>query len=127
MAYTNRYDGPDLTPEEQDLAAALRDYSDRPEDGASGATWVPTEVLRRLYMHWRGWHRWRYDPEAPARLTKRQFGRAVVRVFPNAARRRRRASGRLQWGYAHLIGPDAMHSRRTTDTDRMTKTGEPGP
>lgn len=112
MLYTSRYAGPDLTPEEQHVAASLRGYSDDPAAGATAADWVPTWLLLHAYWRWRAKHRWRFDPDAPDRLTLRQFGRAVRRIFPHAQRCRRRYCGRSAWGYAHLSGPDSQQSRR---------------
>lgn len=111
MSYTSRRTEPELTPEEQDVATALSDYSDQPADGACPAVWVPTEQLYRLYMLWTAEHRWRRGMGGVDRITRRQFGRALPRVFPLATRCRRRNCGRNAWGYSHLIGPDARCSR----------------
>jgi hypothetical protein len=104
MPYTSRQAGPNLTPEEMDAATALRRYHAK---GATQFDWTPTAVLYRAYRDWWAEHRWQsqFDPEAPARLTRRQFGRAVRRVFPSAHRRRRTFHGRQQWGYAGILGP----------------------
>lgn len=110
MSYTSRYTGPDLTPEERDVADALRHYSDDPVKGATTVDFVPTALLYSAYLLWMAQHHWRYDPEAPARLTPRQFGRAVRRNFPLASRCRRSHSGRQRWGYSGIVGPESLPS-----------------
>jgi len=112
MGYTSRYNGPDLTPEERDVAEALRRYSDRADKGANTSEWTPTALLYRAYRYWRAEHRWRFDPDAPVLLTVRQFGRAVRRLFPSATRCRRSYNGRQQWGYCRLVGPESVESQR---------------
>jgi hypothetical protein len=112
MGYTSRCKAPTLTPEEQDVAAALRAYSDDPAQSATHADWVPTTLLLRTYRHWLAVHRWRFDPDAPERLTPRQFGRAVRRVFPRVQRCKRSVAARQQYGYKQLVGPESIRSRR---------------
>jgi len=110
MSYTSRHTGPNLTPEERDVQAALRRYSDDPNQGATDAEWTPTAMLYRAYVIWLAQHRWRFDPDAPDRLTPRQFGRAIRRVFPNVSRCHRSYHGQAQWGYSHIIGPESLCS-----------------
>jgi hypothetical protein len=103
MPYTGRYAGPELTPEEQDVRAALFAYS--PQD-ASEFEWVPVSVLYRVYCDWWARKHWRYDPDQYARLSIMQFGRAVRRVYRRSLRRCKRSfHGRQQWGYANMRGP----------------------
>jgi hypothetical protein len=102
MPYTSRCAAPELTVEEMDVAAALRRYGSA---GAIGFDWTPSAALWQTYLDWWAIHRWRYDPNAPPRLTRRQFGRAVRRVFAGAERRKRSFQAKRQWGYARLVGP----------------------
>lgn len=101
MPYTSRHAGK-LTDEERDVAAALVNYSTA---AATGFDWTPTAALWQAYLDWLARHRWRFDPDAPARLTRRQFGHAVRRVLPGVQRRKRSSAGRPQWGFARLTGP----------------------
>jgi hypothetical protein len=105
MPYTSQYNGPDLTQEEIDVRASLRRYSTA---GASQFDWVPVAVLFRAYRNWCALHRWQNDPDAPQKLTVRQFGRAVRRVFKTIRPRKRTYHGNQQWGYAGLIGDDSI-------------------
>jgi hypothetical protein len=111
MPYTGRFDGPRHTPEERDVAAALKAYSDDPRKGATAADWVPTAALYQTYRRWFAHHCWRRSPDEPRLLTLRQFGRAVRRVFPLAWRcYRYRTSKSHVRGYAGLIGPESLTS-----------------
>lgn len=101
MPYTSREDGPALTPEERDVRTALAAYGTA---GASCCDWCPTAALRQAYHDWHARTYWRGESDVPPRLTVRQFGRAVRRVFPGV-QRRKRAYGKRQWGYAGLTGP----------------------
>lgn len=86
MPYTSPIAGLNLTAEERDVAAALAGYTAAqatPHDS------VPTAALWRAYRDWWDCHRWRHDPEALPRLTVRQFGRAVRRLFAGIRRYRR--------------------------------------
>lgn len=105
MAYTSRHSGRTLTAEEADVAASLRSYATA---GASEQDWTPTAALWRSYRDWWGLNRWRIDPDLPARLTVRQFGRAVRRIFAGACRRKRSFHGKPQWGYSRLSGPESV-------------------
>ena len=102
MPYTSRHAGPSLTVEEQDVQQALAGYT------AAGTTqfdWTPTAALWLAYRNWWAANRWRYDPDAPPRLTVRQFGWAVRRIFPGIDRCKRSYHGSRQWGFAYLAGP----------------------
>ncbi len=79
MPYTSRETGPILTDEERDVAASLCDYS---TEGTTGRDWTPIASLWRCYCDWWAVHRWRIDPDAPDKLTLRQFGHAMRRIFP---------------------------------------------
>jgi len=105
MAYTSRYDGPELTVEESTAAASVFDYG---TVRATNYDWTPAVCLWRSYCDWWAANRWRYDPNSPPKLTRRQFGRAVRRLFPSVRRRKRSFQGRPQWGYAGLIGPESV-------------------
>jgi hypothetical protein len=106
VPYTSRNAGP-LTAEERDVQAALRSYA----GSGAGTDWVPTAVLYRAYRLWFAQqNRPSFDPLGPARLTPRQFGAALRRVFPLIRRVRRREAKRLRWGYAGLSGPLSLRS-----------------
>jgi hypothetical protein len=120
MPYTSRCAAPELTVEEKDVAAALRRYG---STNAIGFDWTPTAALWRTYLDWWAIYRWRYDPNAPPRLTRRQFGRAVRRIFPGAERRKRSFQAKQQWGYACLIGPWSV----VTPPPRIKNTGPKEP
>jgi len=107
MPYTSRADGP-LTAEEQDVAEALADYT---TDGATRADWVPTSVLLGVYRAWLAEHHWRREWDDPDRLTPRQFGRALGRVYPRAEHCRRIYQGVQCRGYAWLRGPLSARSQ----------------
>lgn len=107
MSYTSRYEGVDLTPEEQDIRAALAAYT---AHEATDADWVPTMQLARAYRRWLAVHRWRYDPEAHKPLTVRQLGRAIRRLYPHARRCFRRYHAKRCWGYTKLRGPESIRS-----------------
>jgi hypothetical protein len=102
LPYTSRYRGPDLTPEERDVAG----YS---TDGTTSLDWTPVAILYRRYLDWFARTHWA-DFDAPARLTVR----GVRRCKRAAARRHRR------WGYAYLEGPFSVVTppprRSTTST-----------
>jgi hypothetical protein len=100
MPYHSRRAGP-LTGEERDAKAALVGCGCMTE-GATCHDWTPAAVIYQRYRTWHAEHCWQYDPDHPL-LTRRQFGRAMRRVFP-AVQRRKRAAGRRkrQWGYAFL-------------------------
>ena len=101
MAYNSRVTGP-LKPEERDVQMVLARYS---TDAAAHRDWVPFIALWRLYLGWWGQYEYREDRDHP-RLTRKQFGYAVRRVFPEARRSKRAVARRQrQWGYAFLIGP----------------------
>jgi len=106
MRYTSRATGP-LTTEERDVRAALKSYA-----GSGGRTdWVPASCIQRVYRTWHAQqNRPSFDPLGPARLTMKQFGRAVCRVYPGVRRVRRRVCKRNTWGYAGLAGPLSLKS-----------------
>ncbi len=108
MRYTSRNRGPALAPEERDAKAALRAYVVT----GDATEWTPTATLYGVYRRWHAEQdqRCRNDPERPDRLTPRQFGAALRRVFPLACRVRRRVAKRLLWGYAGLSGPLTIRS-----------------
>jgi hypothetical protein len=110
MAYTSRYDGPDPTPEEREAKAALAHYTDDPAQGVSTSHWIPTALLYRSYLSWRASKYQRFNLDAPDKLTARQFGRALRRIFPRAIRRKRSYHGQQQWGYSHLHGSNSVLS-----------------
>ena len=102
-----------LTEEEFDVQQALREYTADP-DVAHPNDFVPTEVLYRIYRDYAA--RFASDPDAPKPLTKRQFGAALLRVFPDLDERdpelgdcichvRRTYDGKLKCGYRGLSGP----------------------
>jgi hypothetical protein len=98
--YTSRHDGP-LLPQEQDVRAALRDFT-------LGPDWTPAALLWRKYVDWWASNRWQWrtDPTFPGRyrpLTRRQFGAALHRVFPGVQRIRRLRCGRRIYGYRGLV------------------------
>jgi hypothetical protein len=103
MRYTSRHDGP-LVPQEKDVALALRDYA----PSRAKSDWVPASTLWSRYVTWWAGHRWQWhrDPTFPGhypRLSKRQFGAAVRRVYPGVRRvRRRRVSEGRRYGYLGL-------------------------
>ena len=112
--YTSRDNSPVLLPEERDVQAALAEYI---TEGATEADWVASYMLYSIYLRWRGEHRWRYDPDHPERLTRRQFGRAIRRVFPDVKRCRRRYHGKQAWGYCGLFGPESTRSHGHAPND----------
>ena len=91
MTYTSRNTGP-LLPQEQDVRAALKHFE---ACDLSREHWITVATLWRAYVTWWAVQRWDWkrDPTFPGqypRLTPRQFGHAVRRVFPGARRERRR-------------------------------------
>jgi hypothetical protein len=115
--YSSRGTGP-LTREELDVRDALTAYT---TTGATTRDWIIIAELWSVYTRWWARHRreWVFpliDGQYP-RLTVRQFGRAVQRVFPGIERvRRRRQHGligpafRWRYGYRGLrkmeqVGP----------------------
>ncbi len=83
LTYTMRERGP-LVPQELDVARALDGYEACPHGPTA---WVPTATLWDAYTRWWGANRWTWnhdvtDPDRYPRLTPKQFGRAVRRLFP---------------------------------------------
>ncbi len=108
MPYTSRFNGP-LTPEEQDVRAALRLCT---TEGATPHDWTPTGNLWQTYCTWHAEHRSKFNPYHPEQLTRRQFGRAVRRVFPGVMRRKRGRVRQEQWGYAGMLSPFSVRLLR---------------
>ena len=103
MPYNSRHCGP-LTSEERDVKAALARCGCTTE-GATSRDWTPATIIYQRYRNWHAEHRWQYDPDHLL-LSRRQFGRALRRVFPAVQRRKRAVTRRKrQWGYAFLAGP----------------------
>lgn len=108
MAYNSRATGP-LTQEERDVQAALARHGCT-TDGATSRDWTPVAILWRLYRDWYAQHRW--DDTDAMLLTRRQFGRAVRRLFPGVRRCKRAVACRnRQWGYAFLAGGFSIKTR----------------
>jgi hypothetical protein len=123
--YCSRQTGP-LTREEIDVQEALADCTTA---GATEWDWTPLTDLYRVYVRW--WladrQQWAVGPAFPERypqLTRRQFGRAVWRVFPAVRSRKRAWRGKRQWGFAGLRGrwstvtPPARRKRESANTPR---------
>jgi len=122
VPYTSRFGGPDLIPEEHDVATALAAYA---RAQATFRDWVPTSALWRAYCDWRACYRWRRDDEQAPALTVRQFGRAVRRVFPGVHRCKRSFHGKQQWGYATLCGPESVVTRQPRGGKKRLSPSEP--
>lgn len=104
MSYTSRYDGPDLLPEERDVKAALARCC---MPSSSDSDWTP---ITPLYLAYVRRHLERFQTREALddhpKLTRRQFGHALRRVYPGIRRCKRAASFRRKcWGYAGLSGP----------------------
>jgi hypothetical protein len=108
-----------LTGEEEDVARALREYTADPEQ-VHPADFVPTSVLYQAYRDYVGQFT-RY-PDDPATLNTRQFGAALLRVFPdldewdedlkrNPNRVQRRYHGKKKWGYLGVKGPLSIRTQ----------------
>jgi len=102
-----------LTDEEYDVQNALHEYTDDPDE-VDFHDFVPTTVLYQVYRDYAA--HFATDPYAPPTLTIRQFGAALLRVFPNldeidpqtkknANRVQRRVNGKRVWGYQNFKGP----------------------
>jgi hypothetical protein len=107
--YTSRESGPALTREERDVQIALAE-EERWGVDPKAPYWITLTQLYRQYLHW--WLRkrgqWRFGPAYPERypvLTRRQFGRAIRRVFAGVQSRKRSCGGKVQWGYIGLRSP----------------------
>jgi hypothetical protein len=107
-----------LTPEEEDVQRALKDYTDDFDLVDEVHDFVPTRILYETYLAFI--HQSRRFPDDPETLTLRQFGAALLRVFPNLAetdwtgessRRRHMVDGRREWGYLGLRGPRSVKVR----------------
>lgn len=103
-AYSSRATGP-LTHEEIDVKSALSSYTTA---GASRADRVRASVLWKIYCDWWAANRWRwkrpYDTvmgEYP-RLSRKQFGAALRRVFPGLVRERFMFKRKRYYTYTHL-------------------------
>jgi len=107
-----------MAPEEEDVAAALREYTTDP-DVVTPRDFVPTHMLYQLYRDYVA--RYASDPDAPKPLNNRSFGAALIRVFPdldekdpetrcNPNRVRRIYNGKQCWGYMGIKGPLSIKS-----------------
>lgn len=116
----SRKDPDVLTPEEQDVAQALRVYKTL-DQGADVNDFVPTFVLYRVYRDYVA--RFTHPSEQVGTLTIRQFGAALVRVIPHLEeadwdgkkwkpvyKAQRQYHGRKCWGYCGLKGPDSLRT-----------------
>lgn len=108
-----------LLPEEEDVQRALREYTADPNE-SHPADFVPLKVLYRVYRDYIGQFI-RY-PDDPDTLSIRQFGAALLRVFPelddydpdikrNPNKVQRRYHGKKAWGYIGLSGPLSVRTR----------------
>jgi hypothetical protein len=121
-----------LTPEEDDVQTALAFYTDE-EGKADLRDFVPTRILWETYEAWI--NQFVRTPEDPATLTRRQFGAALARVFPELEDRSRRVKrtyeGRVEWGYVGLKGPRSIrsheHSGRPSKHVNNDQTAAPAP
>jgi len=101
-----------MAPEEVDVLAALKLYTDNTEDGRADLfDFVSTKVLYERYI--KHYDQWVDTWDAPERLSIRQFGAALRRVFPElesdeTRRVRRRYAGRMAWGYIGMKGPESI-------------------
>lgn len=103
-AYSSRATGP-LTREEIDVRAALAGtYT---IDGAARTDRIPAADLWNRYTDWWAANRWQWrnDPTFPGRyrkLSRKQFGAAVRRVFPCVRRERPMFRRRRYYAYVGL-------------------------
>lgn len=115
----SRKDEEQLTPEEEDVRRALQRYTDDPDKADPLRDFVPTRELYRTYREYlAGCQRF---PDDPDQLTIRQFGAALLRVFPHLAeidpdtgrpyaKAQRRINGRREWGWTGLRGPGTLQT-----------------
>jgi hypothetical protein len=114
-----------LTPEEVDVKSALRDYVSF-SDGATVSDWCPLAPLYRQYLESIADRP--YDPEGPDRLNIRQFGAALLRVYPDldaldekgnrVYRVQQTVAAKRVWGYLGLKGPHSLIARESRGRPR---------
>jgi hypothetical protein len=110
---------------------ALSGYSDDPE-GAEPTDFTPTAVLYAAYCAWcNSFDVFGRDSRF---LSVREFGAALVRVFPNlddgfrgSTRTRRRVNGVLTYGYCGLKGPGSVTTYDRPGNPKLSPAKAPAP
>lgn len=123
MPYDNRRSRklPEVfTPEEEDVAAALREYTADP-DKTDARDFMPSKLLYQIYREYVA--HTSNDPGSPGMLGPAQFGAALIRVFPDLddwrepgqrlcnAKVRRRINKKRVWGYQGMKGPLSIRTQ----------------